>query len=320
MPKRRRQSTVDRLISRIDRQLDTFGKSRSGLSLREKVKCLVDIQEKFKELGISVVAESGLTSRAARERIRLYLIEYVGNVIEGAELAVVAGISDYPRRIRELRHEQGYQVASGASPDPDTGIDLKPDQYLLVTPHPDKDAARRWHVANRIRRGPGGSQHRILSFLTENVGKIITTEELAYVARDAREFARRIRELRTEQGYPIATRFTGRPDLSVGQYVLQSTERVAESHDRHIPEEIQKAVYRRDNNTCRLCGWNMHRWSASDPRILELHHMQQHQHGGSNDERNLVVLCGKCHDEVHAGKHADGLAKVEKSLWRTSSQ
>jgi hypothetical protein len=247
------------------------------------------------------------------------LVEYEGTVIDGCELAVVSGISEYARRIRQLRVESGYQIASGATRDPEAGISLKPDQYLLVSKTPDKDAARRWHIVNRIRRSNLGVHQRLLEFLSENVGKPVTTEELAYVARNAREFARRVREIRTEQGYPIATRFTGRPDLCVGQYVLQSLDRVADPHDRHIPDSVQQAIYKRDDNCCRLCGWNHAKWSADDPRILELHHLEHHEDGGRNEEKNLVVLCSKCHDEIHAGKHKATLDKLKQAIWRMYS-
>ncbi len=302
MARRRRTQDVDWLIRQIDERLGDFGRDRADMSLRDKVLHLVEIVEHTKDLGVSVVAEHGWNKGPARERIRLYLIEYTGQIIDRAELEVVAGISDYPRRIRELRVEQGYQIASGASPDESTGIDLKPDEYLLVQPKPDSDAARRWHVAYRIRRSHSSSQKRILDYMLENVGKTLTTEELSYVSRDAKQFARRTRELRTEQGYAIATRFTGRPDLAPGQYVLLSAERIADPHDRSIPAPEQREVYIRDKNTCRLCGWNMERWRADDPRILELHHVEEHVKGGSNLADNLIVLCSSCHDQLHAGR------------------
>lgn len=302
MARRRKIKDVDWLISQIDDRLKSFGTSRSEMSLRDKVLQLVEVVEQTKDLGVSVLAEFGWNDGGARERIRLYFIEHVSSVIDRAELEVVAGISDYPRRIRELRKEHGYQIASGASPDSETGIDLRPDEYLLVTKVPDTDAARRWHVVNRIRRGGGGSREKIFKFLMENVGKVVTTEELAYVSNDAREFGRRTRELRTEQGYAIATRFTGRPDLAPGQYVLQSAERIAEPHDRRIPEPTQRAVYERDDNTCRLCGWNFSRWRSDNPRILELHHVNEHVKGGANTVNNLIVLCSSCHDDLHAGR------------------
>lgn len=314
MARKRRKRSVNWLITQIDGQLKAFGTDRGELTLREKVLALCEVYENVKDLGVNVIYEHGWDARAAVERIRLYLIEYEDTVLDGVEIAVVSGISDYPRRIRELRVESGYQIASGASPDPESGIDLKPDQYMLVDAEPDLDAARRWHVANRIRRSDVGSQKRLLQYLMENVGKILTTEELAYVAKEAKEYARRVRELRTEQGYSVATRFTGRPDLKVGQYVLQSTERIAEPHDRKIPETVQKAVYERDENTCRVCGWNHERWTAEDPRILELHHLEHHEDRGPNVESNLIVICSKCHDEVHGGRHSATLNKIKTAL------
>jgi len=164
-----------------------------------------------------------------------------------------------------------------------------------------------------------GSRERVLEYLLENVGKVVTTEELAYVAKGAKEFPRRVRELRTEFGYAIATCFTGRPDLRMGQYVLQSADRVAEPHDRNIPDAIERAVYTRDGNACKVCGWTVERWSQSDPRILELHHLQAHASGGANVEPNLICICSRCHDEVHAGKHERIIAAVAETLWQTYS-
>lgn len=276
MAKRRQNLTIPSLVAEIDAKLKRLSKELSNLSLRDKVRRLVEIHDNVRDLGVSVVRQGGIDAEGARERIRLYLCEYVGEVIDGAELAIVSGISEYARRIRELRCEEGYQITSGASPDPDAGVDLLPDQYVLVSKSPDLDASRRWHVANRIRRGPGGSRDRVLKFLQENVGKVVTTEELAYVAKSAKEFGRRARELRTEGGWPIATRFTGRPDLSNGQYVLESLKRIAEPHDRHIDVDVQRAVYERDENTCRSCGWKIDRQSPDDFRFLELHHIQDH--------------------------------------------
>ncbi|MCJ7543825.1 MAG: HNH endonuclease, partial [Phycisphaerae bacterium] len=275
-----------------------------GLSLRQKVLRLVEVRHTVNKLGVTVSVSHGLSATSARDRIRIYLSENVGVVLEGEELAVVSGISEYARRIRELRVEHGYRILTGASPDPNSGVELSPDEYLLISPEPDQDAARRWAIANRIRRSEQGSRDRVLHFLQENVARVVTTEDLAYVAKGAKEFARRIRELRTEEGYAIATRFTGRPDLRMGEYVLLSADRVAEPHDRQIPLEVQREVYERDCNTCTLCGWNTSQWSEGDPRILELHHMTAHVSGGANVAANLKVLCSRCHDGVHAGRIA----------------
>ncbi|NCX93500.1 MAG: HNH endonuclease [Gammaproteobacteria bacterium] len=46
----------------------------------------------------------------------------------------------------------------------------------------------------------------------------------------------------------------------------------------------------------------MGRWSKDDPRILELHHLKAHVEGGENIAKNLIVLCNRCHDDIHAGR------------------
>ncbi|MFC1635976.1 HNH endonuclease [Planctomycetota bacterium] len=293
-------SNIEILITDIETKLEQYRKDYMGLSWREKVLLLVQMSGSVKRLGKTTNPDAA--KLGARERIRLYLLDNVGVVISAAELEVVSGISEYGRRIRELRVQDGYKILTGYSHDPEVGIELKPREYLLVDSEPDVTAARRWHIANRIRKEKqGGSKGRILRYLLENVGQVVTNEELVYVAK-AKEFGRRVRELRTEEGYAVATQFTGRPDLKMGEYVLESSERRLEHHDRNIPFDVQKEVYERDQNMCRLDGWNREKWRREDPRILELHHIEEHVTGGPNTPENLVVLCSKCHDDVHAGR------------------
>ena len=293
-------SSIEILILEIEDRLAQYKKDYRGLSWREKVLLLVEVSGGVKKLGVNT--NPAAADVGARERIRLYLQENVGTVITAQELEVVSGISEYGRRVRELRVQDGYKILTGYSNDPEVGIRLRPTEYLLLQIEPDTTAARRWHIANRIRReSEGGSRGRLLRYLLENVGQVVTNEELAYVAK-AREFGRRIRELRTEEGYAISTRFTGRPDLKMGEYILESDERIAEPHDRKIPFEVQRTVYERANSTCELCGWNREMWTRSDPRILELHHIAEHADGGPNIPENLLVLCSRCHDDIHAGR------------------
>jgi len=292
--------TIELLIAEADEALSHYKHRYKKLTWRKKVLTLVDLADSVKQLGIN--SNKKASNVCARERIRLYLTKHVETVISAEELAVVSGISEYGRRIRELRVQDGYKILTGHSNDPEIGINLGPADYFLLDPKPDLTAARRWHIANRIRREKkGGSKLRILHYLLENVGEIVNSEELRYVAK-ASEFGRRTRQLRTEDGYAIATQFTGRPDLKMGEYILESVERIVDPHDRNIPFDIQKLVFQRADNSCQLCGWNRLRWSKKDPRILELHHLREHVKGGKNDASNLIVLCSKCHDQVHAGK------------------
>ena len=291
------------LIKSLDKKLKAFGADYTSLELRGKVLRLVDIYQNVRDLNVKVVRESGCDARGARERLRLYFVHNVGVVLDATELEVVSGISEYARRIRELRVEDGYSILTGNSSSPDSDLELKPDQYILIKPEPDLEAAHRWHIANRIRNDEDltSAKSRILEYLKANVGKVVTSEELFYVAKD-KNWARRTREIRTEMGYAVCTRFTGRPDLRSGEYVLESPEPGAPAHDRNIPIDVQKIVYARDGNTCRVCGWNHDLWTRQDPRFLELHHVREHVEGGKNEADNLIVACNICHDGIHAGR------------------
>jgi len=107
-----------------------------------------------------------------------------------------------------------------------------------------------------------------------------------------------VRELRTEFGWPVATKSTGRPDLGIGVYVLQA-DRQSPEHDRNIPDDVRREVLRRDGYRCGGCQWSHAEWNPSDPRHLELHHLKPHAEGGENIKENLKTLCTVCHDKLH---------------------
>lgn len=276
--------------------------------LRTQVLKLIPAAALLRKLGASLIQGPDIDS--ARARILAYMKKYVGTVLSGDELMVVAGISEYARRVRELRVEHGWRILTGMTLKNmqaeelealfDSGKpNLKPDQYILISIRQDTEAAYRWNVANDIRKKKHtGVRDKILQYFRAFVGKEISGEELRYVAGGKTEWARRTRELRTELGWPVVTRFTGRPDLPVGIYVLEE-DRQAPEHDRKIPEADYRAVLARDNYTCRDCGWTHARWNRSDPRHLEVHHIKRHVDGGSNSADNLTTLCNICHDTRH---------------------
>ena len=63
---------------------------------------------------------------SARDRLRNYFEANVGKIITTQKLREVAGISEYARRIRELRNEEGLQIKSHID-----SHDLKPGEYIL---------------------------------------------------------------------------------------------------------------------------------------------------------------------------------------------
>ncbi len=224
-------------------------------------------------------------------------------------MLVVSGIQEYARRVRELKVQFGWSIVSGVTarqmaeenefPLPDVDVtSMGPSDYILLSIEQDRDAAHRWHLANEIRRENIAVRDKILKYLRKNVGQKVTGEELKYLAKDRSEWARRVRELRTEYGWPIVTQNTGRPDLEIGIYLLEA-DRQSPEHDRHIPDPIKRKVLRRDEYKCTICNWSHKEWNRSDPRHLELHHQMPHVKGGENTESNLVTLCTVCHDEIH---------------------
>jgi len=62
----------------------------------------------------------------ARDKLRAFFEANVGKVIRTHTLRKVAGISEYARRIRELRDEEGMQIRSHID-----RHDLKPGEYVL---------------------------------------------------------------------------------------------------------------------------------------------------------------------------------------------
>jgi len=307
MPRRPNANIPEKVRLEILELLENFRKKLKNPDLRTKVLALVPAFHLLRDLGSSLIPQQ--EASAARERILLYFRKYPFVIIHGDELMVISGIQDWPRRIRELRREYGWAIASGVtlqemSRENDVLIEhfstdpLRPEEYILLSPEQDRDAALRWRIANDIRRRKSGIRQKILDFLLENVGRPVTGEELRYAANDKTEWARRVRELRTELGWPIATRNTGRPDLGIGMYILEN-DRQCPAHDRYIPDPIRRRVLVRDNYTCTSCGWSHEQLNASDPRHLEIHHIKHHVKGGANTEENLLTLCTICHDDIH---------------------
>ena len=290
---------VEILIRNFEKEL------RDG-ELRQKVLAIIPIFRTLRTLGKSLIPVE--YASAARDRILYYFRRYPRLTIHGDELLVVSGIQEYARRVRELRVQFGWAIASGMTikemladeaDDHGEGLtDIKPNEYVLLHDEEDRDAAHRWNLANTIRKKRAAVRDKILEYFRMNVGRNITGEELRYVAGNKTEWARRVRELRTEYGWPIASKTTGRPDLAVGVYLLQA-DRQSPEHDRSIPDDVRREVLRRDGYKCKRCGWSHDEWNPSDPRHLELHHIKHHVHGGENIEANLKTLCSVCHDKQH---------------------
>ncbi len=298
---------VDNLKKKIITLLDNFETSDQA-DLRNQVLSLIPVWAAMNKLGGALLPKD--VRSAAKKRLLFYFQEYPRVVLSQHELAIVAGISEWARRIRELRVEFGWSIFSGKTilemfeagdldPEQHSHMnEMKSDDYVLISVNQDRDAAYRWKVAKDIRNTKAGVKTKILEFLQENVGTPVSGEELRYIAKDKTEWARRVRELRTEDGWPIGTHWNGRPELKTGMYILEEN-RQGPAHDRKIPDDVRRQVLVRDKYKCADCNWTRKQWNPDDPRHLELHHKEQHADGGANDADNLLTLCNVCHDVRH---------------------
>jgi hypothetical protein len=75
--------------------------------------------------------EKKSTQSGARAKLRAYFFGNVGKVLDSDELREIAGISEWARRVRELRNEEGLNIITH-----NDRSDLKPGQYILVDTKP----------------------------------------------------------------------------------------------------------------------------------------------------------------------------------------
>jgi hypothetical protein len=144
---------------------------------------------------------------------------------------------------------------------------------------------------------PSGSRARLRAYFLSNVGKVLDSDELREASGNASEWARRVRELRTEEGYQILTH-NDRSDLKPGQYLLLDPKPVP-AFERGISKETRAFVLDRNGFTCQMCGAVAGEPHPSDPtRKTRLHigHIVDKSMGGSDDPSNLRAICSVCNE------------------------
>lgn len=67
---------------------------------------------------------------------------------------------------------------------------------------------------------------------------------------------------------------------------------------RHgVVSELREYIKMRDKLTCRLCKMFL------ESNVLQVHHIIPVSNGGTDDKKNLVLLCYHCHTKVHQQGH-----------------
>ena len=142
-----------------------------------------------------------------------------------------------------------------------------------------------------------GSKLRILDFLLANLGVVVDGKEIQEASGGVTEWARRVRELRNEEGYQILSH-KDRKSLRPGQYLLESNKRVP-AFKRNVSKENRAWVFERNGYTCQMCGV-----AAGDPDPLggprtvrlTIGHIVDKSKGGDDSPKNLRAVCMGCNE------------------------
>jgi len=142
-----------------------------------------------------------------------------------------------------------------------------------------------------------GSKQLILEYFLSNLGKVLESKDIQQASGGAVEWARRVRELRNEDGYQILSH-KDRANLKPNQYLMETIERVV-AFERDISKETRAYVLERNGYTCQMCGA-----AAGDPDPLggnrtvrlTMGHIIDKSKGGVDTPQNLRAVCTNCNE------------------------
>ena len=141
-----------------------------------------------------------------------------------------------------------------------------------------------------------GARTKLREHFLNNVGKILNSDDLREIAGIS-EWARRIRELRREEGMNIQTH-NDDSSLKPGQYILVDLT-ILPSFERAISKETRAYVLDRNGFTCQMCGavaGEEHPYDKGRKTRLHIGHIIDKSEGGSDDSLNLRAICSVCNE------------------------
>ncbi len=144
-------------------------------------------------------------------------------------------------------------------------------------------------------RSPG-AKTKLREYFYDHIGVVLDSDTLREIA-GVSEWARRVRELRNEEGMDIQTH-RDRDDLKPGQYILVS-EVSRPAFASTISKETRAYVIDRNGFTCQMCGavaGEPHPYDTSRKTRLHIGHIIDKSLGGTDDPSNLRALCSVCNE------------------------
>lgn len=142
-----------------------------------------------------------------------------------------------------------------------------------------------------------GARKKLKAYLLKNVGKVLDSDDLRKASGNASEWARRVRELRNEEGMNIITH-NDRSELKPGQYMLVDTKPLP-SFARTMSKETRAYVLDRNGFTCQMCGavaGEPHPYDPNRKTRLHIGHIIDKSKGGTDDPSNLRAICSVCNE------------------------
>ncbi len=148
-----------------------------------------------------------------------------------------------------------------------------------------------------MKKASTGARAKLRKYLLANTGRVIGSDELRKASGNISEWARRIRELRTEEGYQILTH-NDRNDLKPGEYLLED-KKPQPAFARAISKETRSLVLDRNGFTCQMCGavaGEPHPYDPGRKARLHIGHVIDKSMGGTDDLGNLRAICSVCNE------------------------
>ncbi|MBL4775350.1 MAG: HNH endonuclease [Mariprofundus sp.] len=142
-----------------------------------------------------------------------------------------------------------------------------------------------------------GAKTKLREHFLSNIGRVMASDELREVSGNQSEWARRVRKLRTEEGFQILTH-NDRSELKPGQYLLE-TAKPEPAFERVISKETRAFVLDRNGFTCQMCGavaGEPHPYDPNRKTRLHIGHIIDKSQGGTDDAPNLRALCSVCNE------------------------
>ncbi len=150
-------------------------------------------------------------------------------------------------------------------------------------------------MASKAPKGQG-SRAKLRDFFSENVGVVLDSDILRKVAGTS-EWARRVRELRNEEGFNIVTH-NDRSELKPGQYLLIDLKTLP-AFERGISKETRAFVLDRNGFTCQMCGaaaGDIHPYDNGRKTRLHIGHIIDKSMGGTDEPNNVRAICSICNE------------------------